>query len=565
MIKKIFLSLLTLFLLVGNFNLLQANEEAVSQNEALIFLKENKVIEDNEFNTNALMEKGTFVMWTLKNRNVFLNENRKYLEPFLDIGQPQKIAPYVAKAWMMGAVPTSEKFYPLNKITLLEALQILFHLEGIPTPRIGFKIKSYQDLPKDNIYRAIAAKALQMRIITPKNEREIGLQELLTKQQAINLLYKIHLTTHEDENIYQQKNINIKINNPQKIKKKENEDIFDEVWKMLHNRYLYTEKISDEKLMEKAITGMVESLEDPYTVFFTQKESENFFRSLGQGDLEGIGAQVGTDIESGNVLIIAPLKNSPAEKAGLLPGDIILKANNVPLQGMIIDEAISHIKGPAGSEVKLKIKREDSIMEITVIRQKIEFHSVFSRFKENFLIIEVTHFGVDTKEMFSKTLYEKVSKNTKGIIIDLRGNPGGFLESSVELLSFFLPQDSVAVVTETPISSVPKKTEKEGEFQDLPIAVLIDEFSASASEIFAGAIQDHKRGIIIGKKSFGKGTVQELIRFYNGSSFKLTVAQWKTPLKRAIDKVGIKPDIEFKNTQGDEIIEKAIKELKKNQ
>jgi len=301
-----------------------------------------------------------------------------------------------------------------------------------------------------------------------------------------------------------------------------------------------------------AISGMVGSLEDPYTVFMDPAESEEFSASL-NGKLEGIGAEL--SVEEKNLVVISPLRNSPAEKAGLLPGDIIYKIEDQLASEMTLFEAIMSIRGKQGTSVKLTIIREtmDEPFEVTIVRDKIDIESVTIEKLENGVVyLSVNQFNDNTEEEFGKAISEMMLNPPKGLIVDLRYNGGGYLDIAVDLLSYVLPVKSKAVEI--------KQKDKEGEIMytngnpklvNTPLVVLVNEGSASASEIFAGAVQDLKRGIVMGTKTFGKGTVQEVETFKDGSSMRMTIAKWYTPAGRNVNKVGLTPDVVVEITDQD--------------
>lgn len=525
-----------------------------TQDEAVNFLRTQQVFDQAlNFYPDSQVKRGEFVMWALKNQGVFFDENTRMLEPFKDIGGKQEFAPYVARAWQLGALKTADKFNPYRNITRFEALKILLILEGVPTPLAGFYLSAFEDMPADASVRSVIAKALEMRIVRSRDESYFGVNDYMTRLEVSNLLYDMLLTAHGDQMIY--------INDTRYLTK-EKEDIFNEVWKMLHNRYLRTDQIDDIKLMEAAISGMVNSLDDPFTVFFPKQEAEDFMQYL-DGQLEGIGAQVDIDLDSGYVLIIAPLKDAPAEKSGLKSGDLIIEVDGVDIHGMSLDEAISLIKGPSGSTVDLLIRRGGVDFIISVKREKIELKTVFGRLQDGYLIIDLDLFGRTTVSEFQKVIAEQYNPRVKGIVLDLRSNPGGFLDTAMNILGEFFAPETVGVVTVDANAVQPQKIHGSGLLKDVPLAILVNQYSASASEIIAGCVQDHKRGVVLGQTTYGKGTVQELIQFYDGSSFKFTISEWKTPNMRVIEKKGIEPDITISETDDDALVNRAILELKK--
>ena len=321
------------------------------------------------------------------------------------------------------------------------------------------------------------------------------------------------------------------------------------IWRTLQIDYVSREKLDLKKLLDGAVKGFVDGLEDPYTVYMTSDESFEFQQSL-NGELEGIGALL--EMKDEKLTIVTPLKDSPAEKAGLKPGDIIIAIDGNDADSMTLYDAVSKIRGPEGSVVKLTIIHQDgkNPLEVSIQRGKIELESVSLEKKENGIyLITINSFSDSTQDEFSQAINEILLGEPIGIVMDLRFNGGGYLDISIEMLAEFLPDRSPAV-------RIKKRNSGDNEIMytsgtprlpDVPLVVLINEGSASASEIVAGALQDHKRAIIMGTQSFGKGSVQEIEKYADGSSLRMTVAKWFTPEDRTIDEVGITPDkvIEF--------------------
>ena len=325
------------------------------------------------------------------------------------------------------------------------------------------------------------------------------------------------------------------------------------VWKDLFDLYVDESVFNKQGMVYGSIKGLVNSLNDPYTVFMTPDETKDFDQSL-NGTLQGIGAEL--TVKDRALTIISPLKNSPAEKAGLLPGDIVYKINGNLTSEMTLFEAISKIRGVKGTRVTLTIlrKNKEKPFDLVITRDEINIDSVsFEDKKNGIFYIAINQFSDNTKTEFDRAIQKTLLREAKGVILDLRYNGGGYLDGSVDILSDFLKGKKSAV-------SIKRRNDKDNEILyvsgnprvgDLPLAVLVNKGSASASEIVAGAIQDHKRGIILGEQTFGKGSVQEIDKFADGSSLRLTIAHWLTPNGKNINKVGITPDIVVAMTEKD--------------
>ncbi len=317
------------------------------------------------------------------------------------------------------------------------------------------------------------------------------------------------------------------------------------IWNDLFSTYVDESAFDKQNMLYGSIKGLVNSLEDPYTIFMTPNETKNFDESL-NGTLEGIGAEL--TIKDRALVIISPLKNSPAERAGLMPGDIVYKINGNFTSEMTLFDAITKIRGPKGTNVTLVIVRKgkEKPFDVTITRQEINIESVsLEAKKDGIFYVAINQFSGNTKLEFDNAIQKIVLKEPKGVILDLRYNGGGYLDGSIDILSEFLKDKTHAV-------SIKKRNIKDNEILytsgnprlgNVPLVVLVNKGSASASEIVAGAVQDNKRGIIMGEQTFGKGSVQEVNKFSDGSSLRMTIAHWFTPKGQNINKVGITPDI----------------------
>ncbi|MFC1810759.1 S41 family peptidase [Patescibacteria group bacterium] len=321
--------------------------------------------------------------------------------------------------------------------------------------------------------------------------------------------------------------------------------LFWNVWDKLEGSYLEEGRVqNDQNLIYGSIKGLVDSLDDPYTVFMTPDETKEFEQSL-NGTLEGVGIEI--TVEEGLLIVISPLKDSPAEKAGILPGDIIFMIDSEIAADMTLFEAIMNIRGERGTPVTLTILREnvDEPFEVTITRDTINEESVYYELmEENIAYVAISQFSDNTTEEFDKTVQNILLEDPKGLIIDLRFNGGGYLDIAVDILSEFLDGEKVAVQIVTRDEELNETIQvwDDARLPKIPIVVLVNFGSASASEILAGAIQDHKRGLVIGEQTFGKGSVQEVEVLEDGSSLRLTIAKWLTPNGRDIEEVGIVPD-----------------------
>lgn len=330
--------------------------------------------------------------------------------------------------------------------------------------------------------------------------------------------------------------------------------LFWDVWDRLNAQYVDTKAIDSDQMIYGAIKGMVASLNDPYTVFMDPNESKEFNNNL-HGTLEGIGAEL--TVKDKNLAVMSVLKASPAEKAGLKSNDLILKIDDAVATDMTVYQAITKIRGPKGTPVKLLIFRKDNGVpfDVTIVRDTIHLDSITLEEKPHGIFyIGLHQFTDSTKVELQDVISKIILKDPKGIVLDLRNNGGGYLEVAIDVLSELLSgkKEVVTIRQRDPKDDAKRFTSGSGRLSSLPLAVLINGSSASASEIVAGAIQDLKRGTVIGEKSYGKGSVQEVQdNLQNGASLRMTIAKWFTPLDRTIDKVGIQPDQVVKMTEDD--------------
>jgi len=324
--------------------------------------------------------------------------------------------------------------------------------------------------------------------------------------------------------------------------------IFWDAWDLIEEKYVI--KPDASQMIYGAISGLVSSLGDSFSNFLDPRATKEFKEDL-NGRFEGIGAELG--IKDKKLLVIAPLPETPAEKAGIRAGDWILKIDGKSSEFLTIDEAVNLIRGPKGTEVKITLLHEGSEEpeEIIIKRDTIIVKSVKLDFKDNVAYLDVNRFSDTTTAEVDEAAAEILIKKPKGVILDLRNNPGGYFDAAIDLVSFFV--DSGVVVTEKYRDGEKKDFYARGgaKLKDFPLVVLVNKGSASASEIVAGAIQDYKKGVLIGEDTFGKGSVQEILGLADGSSIRLTVAKWFTPHNQSISDQGLRPDFKVEISDED--------------
>lgn len=458
---------------------------------------------------------------------------------FTDVPTDAWYAPYIARAdkiGMLGNYRTT--LSPNHPVTRAEAAQLALSLFGFSAPASILNEEfGFTDVPATHRLAPQIFTAVKLGAIDPKSNEEYGAGEQMTRGEAAETLYR--LATGKAGNaataVIQIGSSSIP-----------NENLLETVWNEVKKKFLYGDRIDEEKMLYAAIEGAVNALGDQYTTFLPPADSSAFSDNL-SGNLEGIGAYLSKDDKTDEIVIVAPIKDSPADKAGLKPSDIIISVDDISTAKLSLQEVTAKIKGTAGTSVKLGIKRGGDTLTFTVTRAKIDVKTVTVEYKNNIAVITITQFGGTTADEFAAVAADIAKNQPSGIIIDLRNNPGGLLDTAVDLLGYFLPKDSVAATAKFRDGTRPDvvyKTERDPTLAGFKTVVLVNKGSASASEIMAGALQDDKVATLVGETTFGKGTMQELTFFTNGTALKVTVAHWFSPNNQPIDHHGVVPDIQ---------------------
>jgi carboxyl-terminal processing protease len=340
-----------------------------------------------------------------------------------------------------------------------------------------------------------------------------------------------------------------------------------EVWELLQREHINREQLDAEEVSEGAIRGMLQALDDPYASFLDSEQFEVESQDF-QGFFEGIGAQVG--MRDGKLTIIAPIPDTPAERAGIRPGDVILEINKESTANITLLEAVSKIRGEKGTDVELLVLHLDEPEPETIIVERgvIPLNSVrFSMLDNGIGHLKIVNFTDTTNQEVEEALEEFKRSNGDGMVLDLRNNPGGLLRSVVDVASQFLDEGLVLYEIDAQGNRTDWKVKPDGKGQDIPLVVLINEFSASASEVLSGALIDHDRATVIGTKSFGKGSVNTLRQLSDGSGVYFSIARWHTPDGTLIEGEGITPDVVVEappDATEDVQLERAIEILQQN-
>ena len=338
--------------------------------------------------------------------------------------------------------------------------------------------------------------------------------------------------------------------------------LFWTVWDKLNEQYVDKSKLVPQKMVEGAISGMVAAVGDPYTVFLPTAQNKEAKDEL-DGVFEGVGIQLG--FKDSKLAVVAPLEGTPAKRAGVKAGDLIVRIKDKSTEGMTLPEAVSMIRGPKGTSVELTLVRkgEDKPIEVSLTRDTILVKSVTVEFKDGVAILKLNRFGDRTQEEWN----EAVAKiRDEKIVLDLRNNPGGYLDGAVYMAGEFLAAGKTVVVQQYGDGTKEnRRVDRNGRLLKAKLVVLVNEGSASAAEILAGALQDYKRAKIVGVKTFGKGSVQQPEDFPGGAGLHVTIAKWLRPSGEWIDKIGVKPEVEVKPDDKDEShdlqLEKAVEML----
>jgi carboxyl-terminal processing protease len=339
-------------------------------------------------------------------------------------------------------------------------------------------------------------------------------------------------------------------------------NLFEQAWNVIFQDYVDPAGLNSDNLSRGAIRGLMTALDDPYSAYLDPATYQLFENNL-QGQFEGIGAQV-TLNDNNLPMIVAPLPVSPAEKAGLKTGDVILAVDGVSTEGASLMETILKIRGPAGTPVTLTILHEGEAapVDIEITRAQIDTSSVSSEMKGDIAYIRILQFGEKTNDEVNSALESLDLASSRGIILDLRSNPGGLVPTVVDVASHFIKDGVVITLVDNKGNSQSESVHPNGVFTDLPIVVLVDQYSASGSEVLTGALRDHNRATVAGVKTFGKGSYDETISLQDGSYIYLTVGRWLTPNGHLIEGKGIEPDYVLTET-GDAEIQWAIDFLDK--
>ncbi|MBD3270641.1 PDZ domain-containing protein [Candidatus Peregrinibacteria bacterium] len=557
--------------------------QAATINDVLINDQQYEAIEDLiDNNAITLDQLGNFRPNDPINKVEFIKAAFTYLgfEPegrlnnttgFMDVPENSWFAPYVKRALEARIINNDEEtFNPGESINRQEALLMALPIYGIPTPfSQPEEDELFTDIRPTRIFSYVFKAAKTNNISFIEDENRFVPSKILTRADAAELLFKTKLAS---SNLNSQGGVFIE---SQPVKPIEISDSlennpsfsnFVDTWNRINTYYIDKDDLDKTELIYGAISGMVEKIDDPYSSFATPEDIYNSFIYIPQ-NYEGIGAII--EFIEGEYIIQTTINNSPAQRAGLLSGDVIIEINGKNIQNLEEENVFELIQGKAGTTVTFKVKRNLELLNFQITREKIDLKSIHGEIIENdILYIRIDQFTENSLNEFKNTIETLEYKNYSKLILDLRNNPGGYLDSTREIMNYFLQKGETEFFT---IDSDKIKREFNskgpGTLRDYEIIVLINSGSASAAEILAGALQDHGIATVIGETTFGKGSVQELTEYDDQSVLKLTVGKWLTPNQNDISGSGIAPDIEIKlditkqRTGEDNQLEEAIRRL----
>ena len=347
------------------------------------------------------------------------------------------------------------------------------------------------------------------------------------------------------------------------ISEEDVEDKLDQINGLIENYYLYEDEIDEDALIDGIYSGYASALGDPYTEYYDKEETQALLETT-SGEFSGIGATMSMGVDSGEITIVNVYKDSPADKAGLQEGDILYQIDDKETAGEDLDTVVSWIKGEQGTDVTLHVLRNGEEIEATATRDIIEIQTVDYEMKDGQIgYIAVSEFDDVTYEQFKTALDDLEAQGMQGLVIDLRGNPGGNLSTVTDMLKLLLPEGTIVSTKDKYGNTEEITCDGSNEFTK-PLAVLVNQYSASASEIFSGAIQDYGIGQIVGMTTYGKGVVQQLMDLGDGTYLKITIAEYYTPSGRSINGVGVEPDVEVEyeydseNPEADNQLDRAL-------
>lgn len=527
----------------------------------LDLIKDNALTIDKRglFRPDEPINKAAFYKASLTYLGYVPGKTFNFYTGYSDVPEESWFAPYIKKALEIGAINNKigDQFLPDSQLTRQEGLLLTMNIYGLSKPFSTPKAENlFKDIRVTHPLAYVYAAAIRHGIYFENSQENFYPSKILTRGDAADLLFKAKLAAQIESGgptvsvPHNENSISTEGLTNEEIELLQNQKfaILLDAWSKINKSYIYTDKVDQDQLIYQAISGMVESLDDPYSVFRSPNANGESYIYIPE-NYEGIGAII--ENIDGKYIVQTTINNSPADRADLRSKDVIIEIENQSVQNLTMEQVMALIKGKTGTKLHLKVKRDNLTLSFEIVREKISIESMhYEILPGNINYLRIDQFTEEGVSEFNTYLEKITSSNSKKLIIDLRNNPGGYLTTTQTILQHFLTKDQVAFYTmdksgvQTPFGSAGA-----AELKDYKIAVLINEGSASAAEIMSGALQDYKLGRLIGTTTFGKGSVQEITSYDDNSSLKLTIAKWLTPLKRDINHKGIVPDQEVKITE----------------
>lgn len=559
-IRKIFLSLIAFTILANPafavFNDVKNGELAP---EVIEWLRSKKIGDTHEnFYPKRPITLAEFIAMGLIAAGIEEQSLVKNIDStYTDVNPENWFNPYIVKAEELNLLEDfgGEKLLPRRPLNRGEAVKLGLELFGTGVPlKLPDEEFGFRDVRESHRLARYIFRAVKMGVIDPESDEKFGVTSRVNRADAAQFFYNLDHFQEGPHIIIQSGTSTIP-----------GWPLFETVWTEAQAKFLFEENLRNSKMLHSAIQGAVEALDDPYSEFYTPDQTRIQTGNL-SGEIEGIGVYIEQDPEERGVLIVAPLFNSPADQVGLRAGDIITAVDGKSLVGLPLFEATNLTRGPAGSTGLYTILREDTEFEVEILRQKIKIDEISIEFRDGIAIIDINQFTAALPEDFVKIEEQIKAQRARGIVLDLRNNGGGLVTSAVEILGYFLPEAAVVAYQEfrpgLESQNVNYNTKRKPTLHGIPTFVLVNKGSASASEIVAAALQDHNVAAVVGEQTFGKGTVQEISFFEDGTALKLTVAHWLSPRRQPIQDHGVAPDFEAVDdpeTPLDEAIEEVLK------
>jgi C-terminal peptidase prc len=471
-------------------------------------------------------------------------ENVRVSSTFTDVDKNAWYAPYSELAIKFDLISTEKKLFEADKnVSKIEAMKILYRIYGIAAPVLSTnqKVQIFKDISEDHPYNSFIQRAINLEIYEDNANKMFYPYQEMTRGDFVDMLF-----------LFDQWYTNTSIYASTDISEVYKAEILQDIWKKVMSNFYLEEgsEIDKEVLFQAMVKGMLQSLGDPYTMYIGSEDSGALVQHL-TGDFEGIGAYLLQDEKTGKVYISSFVAGSNAPEVGLEAGDEIEEVDGISIIGISYNEIISRIKGPAGTKVTLKIRRGNSshsyIVERRALKTVIEEGEIV---EDDIWYIDINLFSDTSFIEVTEILRDLESQvpDPSGIVFDLRSNGGGYLNSALSIAGHFVPNSEPMIQLDYGSYVETINNSGKGEYNGIPLFVLIDGYSASASEILAAALHEEAGATLIGQTSFGKGSAQKLTQYWDGSILKITIAHWLSPNGNTIQDVGIEPDIEVTGT-----------------